>query len=120
MDLLSWKKRYSNEKEVDWSTFVTKVTFVLYICGIKKYIDTEIIADQAARTYPDTFSMNIYNKKKVPDTYIIVMALKEAKSSKWRYVRGDWVKGWKLTQRGIQIAKDVERRTKKKSTKYKV
>lgn len=115
MDSFSLKLQYSSEKNIDWGTFVPKITFVLYLCNaIKEYIDTEIIADQASRTYPDTFLTKI-GKKKIPDTYIIVMALKEAKSDNWRYVRGDWVKGWKLTQKGIQFAKDVERRAKKKN-----
>jgi len=107
--------RYSMKKRIDWGSIVPKITFVLYLCNaIKAYIDTEIIADQASRTYPDIFLTKI-GKKKIPDTYITVMALKEAKSDNWRYVRGDWVKGWKLTQQGIQFAKDVERRTKKKN-----
>ena len=109
------KLKAQAEKKVVWGTFVPKITFVLYLCNaIKEYIDTEIIADQASRTYPDTFLTKI-GKKKIPDTYIIVMALKEAKSDKWHYARGDVVKGWRLTQQGIQFAKDVERRTKKKN-----
>jgi len=55
--------------------------------------------------------------KNVPDSYITVMALKEAKSTNWHYVLGDWVKGWKLTKQGIQFAKDVERRKLKKYKK---
>ena len=43
------------------------------------------------------------------------MTLKEAKSANWHYVLGDWIKGWKLTKQGIQFAKDVERRAKKKN-----
>jgi len=91
-------------------TFVPEITFVLYLCGaIKEYDDTGEIAIQAARTYPDTFSF-----MGGPDTYLTVMALKEAKSTKWRYARGDVIKGWKLTKQGVQFAKDVERRKLKK------
>lgn len=43
------------------------------------------------------------------------MALKESKSNSWRYVKGDWVKGWQLTQKGVKFAKEVER---KKLIKY--
>lgn len=110
MNSYSIKLRALSEKNVDWGPFVPEITFALYLCGAnEEYVDTEIIADQAARTYPNTFTTKI-GKKKIPDTHIIVMALKEAKSNNWHYVRGDWVKGWKLTRQGILFAKDVERR----------
>ncbi|MBE0426601.1 MAG: hypothetical protein IBX72_08135 [Nitrospirae bacterium] len=56
--------------------FVTKITFVLYICdAIKEYVETEVTADQADRTYPDIFLTKVGNKN-LPDTYITVMLLK--------------------------------------------
>ncbi|MEW6620918.1 MAG: hypothetical protein AB1422_16555 [bacterium] len=110
MNSYSIKLRALSEKEVNWGHFVPEITFVLYLCdAIKEYVDTEEIANKAARTYPDIFSL-----LGGPDTYFTVMALKEAKSINWRYARGDVIKGWKLTQQGILFAKDVERRKLKK------
>ena len=110
MDFSFLKYRYSSEKDINWGELVPEITFVLYLCGAdKEHIDTKIIADQATSTYPNIFLSEI-GKKKIADTYIVVMTLKEAKSNSWRYVKGDWVKGWKLTQKGVQFAKEVERR----------
>lgn len=99
---------------MNWGSLASNITFVLYVCeAIKEFIQIEDIAEQAARTYPGSFVTKI-GKRKVPDTYIIVMALKEAMASNFRYVRGDWVNGWKLTLRGLKFAKEVERRKLKK------
>lgn len=116
MDFFPLKYGCLSEKDINWGALVPEITFVLYLCGAdKKHIDTGIIADQATSTYPNTFLSEI-GKKKIADTYVVIMALKEAKSNGWRYVKGDWVKGWKLTQKGVQFAKEVERR---KLAKYK-
>lgn len=115
MDIFPLKYGCSSEKDINWGNLVPEITFVLYLCNaIKEYIDTEIIADQAARTYPNAFLTKI-GKKKIPDTYVIVMSLKEAKAKNWRYARGNWAKGWKLTQKGVLFARDVERRKLKKT-----
>ena len=79
MNSYSIKLRYSSEKEVNWGSFVPEITFVLYLCdAIKEYIDTEVVTDQAAITYPDIFLTKIGNKS-VPDTYITVMTLGSVK-----------------------------------------
>ena len=63
-----------------------------------KHIDTGIIADQATSTCPNTFLSEIVKKIKA-DTYVVIMTLK-AKSNGWRYVKGDWVKGWETYTEG--------------------
>lgn len=108
MNSYSIKLKYKSREKVDWGYLVPKLTFVLYLCdAIREYVDTEEIAIKAARTYPDSFSSGT-------DTFKTVMVLEEAKSANWRYIRGDWLNGWKLTRRGVDFAKDVERRKLKK------
>lgn len=101
-------------ESINWNSLACNVTFVLYLCnGIKKYIDIEIIAEQAARTYPNSFVTKI-GKRNIPDTYAVVKALETVKSINFRFVKGDWINGWKLARRGLYFAKDVERKKLKK------
>ncbi|MDD5557883.1 MAG: hypothetical protein PHN82_11665 [bacterium] len=96
-----------------WDELAPKIAFVLFLCGaIRKSVYTEQIAEQSAATYPDLFRSQIGGKK-IPDTYIVEMALKQAKLKRWGYANGDWRNGWKLTRKGLAFAKDVERRKAK-------
>jgi len=81
--------RWIHAKYVNWGTLASQICFVLYLCdAMDEHVHIEVIAAQAARTYPNSFLTRI-DKKKVPDTYIVAMVLKEAKSSRWRYAKGN-------------------------------
>ena len=100
--------KQSHKKRARWVALASKVTVVLYLCdGARKYVPAEIIASHAAKTYPEAFVTKI-NGRKLPDTYPVVRALEKATSPRWRYAEGDWIKGWKLTRRGIQFAEEVK------------
>ncbi|MEJ7622724.1 MAG: hypothetical protein WKF34_01905 [Pyrinomonadaceae bacterium] len=62
---------------------------------------------EALTTYPDYFYTWV-NDDRVPDMAVVLLTLHEAAREK--FVAGNWHDGWRLTQRGLRSAKDIDRR----------
>ncbi len=87
---------------------VYEIVYCLFLCrAIRKPMRIEEITGQAVATYPQYFYTWI-NDDYVPDMAIVMVTLDEAVAEK--FVAGNWQGGWHLTQRGVKIAKDIERR----------
>ncbi len=87
---------------------VPELVFCLFLCkGIRKQIQIEEITGQAILTYPDYFYTWV-NDDHVPDMALVMLTLQEAADEK--LVVGNWHDGWRLTQKGLRMAKDIDRR----------
>ena len=87
---------------------VPELVFCLFLCkGIRKPMRIEEITGQAIITYPDYFYTWV-NDDHVPDMALVMLTLQEAAEEK--FVVGNWYDGWRLTQRGWRLAKDIDRR----------
>jgi hypothetical protein len=87
---------------------VPELVFCLFLCkGIRKEVLIEEITGQAITTYPDYFYTWV-NDEHVPDMALVMVTLKEAEEEK--LVRGNFYEGWRLTQKGLRLAKDIDRR----------
>lgn len=87
---------------------VPELVFCLFLCkGIRKPVRIEGITGQAITTYPDYFYTWV-NDDHVPDMALVMLTLQEAAEEK--LVVGNWHDGWRLTQRGQRLAKDIDRR----------
>lgn len=87
---------------------VMELVFCLFLCkGVRKSIQIEGITGQAVLTYPDYFYTWV-NDDRVPDMALVMLTLQEATGEK--LVVGNWYDGWRLTQRGCRLAKDIDRR----------
>ena len=87
---------------------VLELVFCLFLCkGVRKAIRIEEITGQAITTYPDYFYTWV-NDDRVPDMAVIMLTLHEAAMEK--LVAGNWHDGWRLTQRGLRSAQDIDRR----------
>lgn len=103
-----------NQQRAKWARLAPEITFVLFLCdAIRKRETIEVIADQAARTYPKSFVTRVGGKK-VPDLALVLLTLNEAKKREWGYLAGNWFRGWRLTKKGRAFAEDVWRRKMKK------
>lgn len=95
--------------KIDLKTLSSLVTYALYISGGKtKYIPLAKITGAAVMTNPEPFTTRI-DHKKVPDTYSVAKALKNAANETSPYLRGNCVEGWKLTARGVRFAIKMQR-----------
>lgn len=103
-----------NMQRAKWAQLVPQITFVLYLCdAIRERETLEVIADQAARTYPNSFVTRVGGKK-VADLALVLLTLNEAKKREWGNLAGNWFRGWRLTRKGRAFAEDVWRRKMKK------
>ncbi len=87
---------------------VPELVFCLFLCkDVRKPIRIEDITGQAITTYPDYFYTWV-NDDYVPDMALVMLTLQEAEIEK--LVAGNWHDGWRLRQRGLRLAKDIDRR----------
>jgi hypothetical protein len=106
----------SRKLRADWTRRVPEVTLLLWICrATRSRTFIEEIASQALITYPRSFVTTI-DGKRVPDLALLLLTLNEAKKRKWGYVAGGWVRGWRLTRKGVEFAKDIERRARERKS----
>lgn len=102
------------KQRANWSRLVPEITFVLFLSdAIKDRQPIEVIAEQAARTYPKSFLTRV-GRKEVPDLALVLLALGEGKKREWGYLAGNWYRGWRLTKKGRSFAEDVWRRKTRK------
>jgi hypothetical protein len=87
---------------------VHEIVYCMFLCGaFRRSAQIEEVAGQAVTTYPQYFHTWV-NDDYVPDLAIILVNLDEAISG--GLVRGNWHEGWRLTQRGRNVALDIDRR----------
>jgi hypothetical protein len=104
------EREFYQKQRATWSRLVPEIAFVLLKCNARR-LRAEIIeiAEEAFATYPDDFWV-WHGERRVPDHGLVLLTLDEAKKREWGYVAGDCFRGWRLTQKGLAFAKDVERR----------
>jgi hypothetical protein len=106
----NWEAESRQKQRASWSELVPEIAFVLFKCrAIRERSPIRDIAEEAAATYPASFE-TYFDRRKIPDYSLVLLALNEAKKREWGYAAGDWFKGWRLTKRGAAFARDVERR----------
>ena len=104
------EEEFRNRERANWSELVPEITFVLLKCrATRERAHIHEIGEEAVATYPDSFD-TYFAGRAVPDFSLILLTLAEAEKDAWRYVVGDWFKGWRLTRKGVVFARDVERR----------
>ena len=103
-------REFEQRQKAVWSRLVPQIAFVLLRCDAKRTrAGIQDIAGEAFATYPDDFATG-FARRKIPDSALVLMTLNEAKTRQWGYVAGDWFREWRLTEKGLAFAKEVERR----------
>jgi hypothetical protein len=87
---------------------VPELVYCLFLCkAVRRHASVEEITAQAILTYPQYFYTWV-NDDEVPDLAVVMLNLEQATEEK--LVVGDWQAGWRLRQRGLRLAKDIDRR----------